>query len=71
MNKWVIMNGFLQNEGDSQILPDEWRKENYARIKNKWECYTRETPRLLIVNKQGTENDMNGAFYFLKMALLV
>ena len=65
------MNGILQNKGDWWILPDEWRKENYTRIKNKWEWNKRDISKFSIVDKQGTENDINGAFNYLKMSLLV
>ena len=66
-----IISGFLQNKGDWWIFPDEWRKENYIRIKNKWEWNKREISKFLIVDKKETENDINGTFNYLKMSLLI
>ena len=45
--------------------------ENYTRIKNKWEWNKQEIPIFLIVDKQETENNINGAFNSIKMSLLV
>ena len=70
-NKRGIINGFLPNKEDWWTLPDEWKKENYTRVKNKREWNKREIPKFLTVDKQGTENDINGAFNYSKMSLLV
>ena len=61
-----IISGFLQNKGDWWIFPDEWRKENYTQIKNKWEWNKQEIPKFL-----RDWNDINGVFNYLKMSLLV
>lgn len=65
-NKWVFT-----KRGRKWILPDEWRKENYVWMKNKWEWNKRVVPKFWSVEKQGTENETNGTFYFLKMPFLV